>query len=266
LVRRPLRLAVVIVAAAGLLSACQPAGVELGFRPKPGSHYAYRVEVEAEVVTRIGDTARRRRVDHDILFADHSVLSAGPRSSRVEVRLRGDDQPTRTFVVRLDRAAQLAEVQRIEGLPASALGTLGLSEIFPAAAGAPPDRMLALGDRWRIDEPLTLPGSSQSRLVGEGRLLELGVVDGREVARVESTFRLPVQRSSDEPQGRLLLDGTQTVRSRSTTAVADGAVEKVETETRGTFRLTLLPKDDPTGTGVPGELEIVVRSVTRRLR
>ena len=50
-----------------------------------------------------------------------------------------------------DRAAQLTAVESVEGMPAEALGTLGLSEIFPAAAGAPPDRPLRpgepLGDR-----------------------------------------------------------------------------------------------------------------------
>jgi hypothetical protein len=264
-VRRPTLLLVVVVGALAF-GACRPDGVRLGFRPRPGAHYSYRVEVHAEVVTRIGDTAPRRRVDDDVLFAEHSVLSAGPRSSRVEVRLRGRAQPTRTFVVELDRAAQLAEVQTIEGLPASALGTLGLSEIFPAAAGAPPDHRLAPGERWRIDEPVRLPGASRSRLVGEGRLVELGVVDGREVARVDSTFRLPVDRSSEESQGRIFLRGTQVVRSEYTSAVSDGAVEQVSTETRGTFQLLLVPRGAAVGAVVPGELEVVVRSVTRRVR
>ncbi|MDQ1437846.1 MAG: hypothetical protein QOK43_1475 [Acidimicrobiaceae bacterium] len=245
------------------LGACRPDGVRLAFRPRTGASYTYRVEVRAEVVTRIGDGEPRRRVDHDVLFADHAVLTGGPRSSRVQVRLRGPGQPTRTFVVALDRAAQLAEVQRIEGLPASALGTLGLSEIFPAAAGAPPDRLLAPGARWRVDEPVTLPGSSTARLSGQGRLVELGVVAGREVARVETTYRLPVDRTSDEAQGRIVLRGSQEVHARSTSGVADGAVESAETETRGVFTLSLEPRDG--GPAVPGRLELVVRSVTRRL-
>jgi hypothetical protein len=248
-------------------SACRPDGVHVAFHPRPGARYQYRVEVHAEVTTRIGEGGEaRRRVDDDVLLADHAVLVAGPRSSRVEVRLHGPGQPTRTFVVRLDRAAHLAEVQTIEGLPASALGTLGLSEIFPAAAGAPPDRLLAPGERWRIDEPVALPGASPSRLRGEGRLVELGVVDGREVARVDSTFRLPVARSSEEEQGRIILNGEQVVHSRSVSGVADGAVEHVDTETTATYQLTLVPRDSPPGTTVPGSLVVVVRSVTQRIR
>lgn len=257
-------IAAVAALALVLLPACRPDGVRLAFRPDTGAQYAYRVEVHAEVVTRIGDTEERRRVDEDVLFADHAVLSASGRSSRVQVRLRGEGQPTRTFVVSLDRAAQLAEVQRIEGLPASALGTLGLSEIFPAAAGAPPDRRLSPGDRWEVDEPVTLPGSRPARLRGEGRLVELGVVDGRDVARIDTTYRLPVQRTSDEEQGRIVLEGEQVVRALTTSSVEDGAVESAETETTGRFTLRLLPTGG--GAAVPGVLEIVVRSVTTRLR
>jgi len=253
-----------LLAAALVAGACRPDGVRLAFRPRRGAHYSYRVEVHAEVVTRIGDEPAQRRVDDDVLFADHAVLEAGAHNSRVQVLLRGKDQPTRTFVVRLDRAAQLAEVQTIEGLPASALGTLGLSEIFPAAAGAPPDRLLSPGERWRIDEPVALPGAARSRLKGEGRLVELGVVGGRHVARVDNTFRLPVQRTGDEEQGRIVLSGDETVHSVSTSDVADGAVEQVETETTGTFQLTLIPTGS-TGPGVPGQLDVVVRSVTKRL-
>lgn len=263
--RRPtLLLLTGVTAGALLVGACRPDGVHLGFRPAPGAHYSYRVEVHAEVTTRIGaDGQTQRRVDDDVLFADHAVLSAGGRSSRVEVRLHGPGQPSRTFVVSLDRFAQLAEVQTIEGLPASALGTLGLSEIFPAAAGAPPDRLLSPGERWRIDEPVALPGASPSRLQGEGRLVELGVVAGREVARVDSTFRLPVARSSEESQGRIVLNGEQVVHSRSLSGVADGAVEEVRTDTRATYTLQLLPRGSDSS--VPGELIVVVRSVTKRL-
>lgn len=257
-------LATAAIAALLALTACRPDGVRLAFRPSTGASYAYKVEVHAEVVTRIGDTEERRRVDEDVLFADHAVLSGSGRSSRVQVRLRGEGQPTRTFIVSLDRAGQLAEVQRIEGLPASALGTLGLSEIFPAAAGAPPNRRLSPGDRWQVDEPVTLPGASPARLKGEGRLVELGVVDGRDVARIDTTYRLPVQRTSDEEQGRIVLEGEQTVHALTTSSVDDGAVERAETETTGRFTLRLLPREG--GAAVPGVLEIVVRSVTTRLR
>src|SRR3712207_6086484 len=100
-----------------------------------------------------------------------------------------------TTLFRSDRAGQLAEVERIEGLPAQVLGELGISEIFPAAAAAPPDRPLSPGDRWTINAPVDLPGLAPGRLRGQGRLIALGVVDGREVATIESVVELTV------PQG-----------------------------------------------------------------
>ena len=251
---------VVALVGVAALAGCRADGVRLAFRPAAGSQYSYRIEVHAEVVTRIGDTEPRRRVDDDVFTAEHAVLDAG----RVRVRLSGSGEPTRTFEVRLDRGGLLAEVERIEGLPASALGTLGLSEIFPAAAGAPPDRLLAPGQRWQVNEPVALPGALPSRLMGSGRLIELGVVDGVDVARFETTYTLPVERTSEEAQGRIVLRGSQVVKALSTSGVGDGAVVSASTETRGRFTLQLLPRDG--GAAVPGELEIVVRSETRRTR
>jgi hypothetical protein len=246
------------------LAACRPNGVRITYRPQRGDTSTYRVEVHAEVTTTIGDTAPRHTVDDQVLMARHSVLSGGAGGSSVQVRLTGQGEAPRTFVVRLDRAGHLAEVQRVEGLPASALGGLGLSEIFPAAAGVPPDRLLAPGSRWRLNEPVALPSEAPSRLLGTGRLVELGVVGGHKVARVRSSFRLPVRRTSDETQGRILIEGDQVVESTTVSRVSDGSVETVETATTGQFRLTLTPKDG-SGATVPGQVQVVVRSVTTRV-
>lgn len=254
----------VAAVAALALGACQPRGVRLSYRPQVGDMSTYRVEVHAEVTTTIAGTAPRRTVDNQVLIARHAVLSGGAGGSSVQVRLTGEGEAPRTFVVRLDRAGHLAEVQRVEGLPASALGPLGLSEIFPAAAGVPPDRLLGPGSRWRLDEPVALPGESRSRLQGTGRLVELGVVDGYKVARVRSEFRLPVRRTSDEAQGRILIDGDQVVESKTVSRVDDGSVQSVETTTTGQFRLTLTPNGSP-GATVPGQVQVVVRSVTTRV-
>jgi hypothetical protein len=238
--------------------------VRIAFRPAGGAHYAYRVTVRASTVTKVGDEPTERSSEKQVLRAEQAVLSVGASGSRVQVRLSGDGGAAREFVVRLDRAAQLAEVQRVEGLPASVLGDLGLSEIFPAAAGAPPDRPLAPGDHWKIDEPVTLPGLSPSRLAGDGRLEALGVVDHRKVATTEITFRLPVQRSLDAPNARIVLSGTQVTTTTATRALLDGAVQEAHAVTTGDFDMTLLPP----GGGDPalhGTLRLRVVSTTMRL-
>ncbi|MDQ1375062.1 MAG: hypothetical protein QOJ09_2400, partial [Actinomycetota bacterium] len=240
--------------------------VRLSFRPRAGATYAYRVEVESVTVTAVQGAQSRRVADHFVLRADHAVLAAGTDSSRVRVRLAGPNLGARTFEVRLDRAGQLAEVQRIEDLPASALGSLGLTEIFPAAAGAPPDRPLSPGERWVVDEPVSLPGQPHTRLRGSGRLTELGVVRGEKVARVESTFRLAVRGNTQLDQGSFALDGSQSTTATATHRLVDGAVQEVRAVTRGSYRLTLLPPAGTAGPAIPGTLTIEVRSHTSLIR
>ena len=249
--RRTLLAVVVLLAAP--LGACRDGTVRVAFRPTEGTRYTYRVTVTADVVTRLGDRPARHTTEEDVFTAHHTVLSGG----RTEVRLVAAGEEARTFVVRLDRAGQLAEVQRIEGIPADILGGLGLSEIFPAAAAAPPDRPLAPGDRWDL---------AFERLRGTGRLAALGMVGGRKLATVESDYVLPVARTADEGDNRLRFEGSQHTRATSTHDLDDGAVEEVRAETSGTFALQLLPPEGTTGPVVPGTLEVEVRSLTTRLR
>ena len=247
-----------------MAAGCGHGTVRIAFRPADGARYAYRVTVRASTVTKVGDDPAQTSSEKQVLRAEQAVLSVGESGSRVQVRLSGGDGAPRQFVVRLDRAAQLAEVQRVEGLPASVLGDLGLTEIFPAAAGAPPDRPLAPGDHWKINEPVTLPGLAPTRLTGDGRLEALGVVKHRKVATTEITFRLPVQRTLDAPNARILLNGTQATTATSTRTLLDGAVQEAHAVTTGDFDMTLLPP----GGGDPalhGTLQLRVESTTVRL-
>jgi hypothetical protein len=170
------------------------------------------------------------------------------------------------FEVRFDRGGQPTEVQRIEGLPAGALGDLGLSEIFPAAAAAPPDRPLSPGDRWDLDQPLAEDGAgSQARLAGTGRLVSLHHAGGRPLAEVESSYRTPVRRTAEDTGGRLALDGSQSTRADVAYDLDDDVVHSVEARTRGRYRITLLPPTGVQGAPVPGTLVVDVDSTTRRL-
>ncbi|MEY2475083.1 MAG: hypothetical protein QOG87_398 [Actinomycetota bacterium] len=259
---RRLALVVAVLAAA---AGCGPDTVRLGFHPKAGAAYTYRVEVESLTVVSVDGSPSQRVEDRFELRAQHDVLAAGAESSRVRVQLSGPNLGARTFVVRLDRAGQLAEVQRIEDLPAQALGSIGLTEIFPAAAGAPPAAPLSPGERWVVDEPVSLPGQPRTRLRGSGRLTELGVVDGEEVATIDSTFRLAVRGTTELEQGSFALDGSQSTTASATHRLADGAVEEVRAVTRGRYRMTLLPPAGTSGPAVPGTLTVRVRSHTVRV-
>lgn len=252
------------LAATLLLTGCRTGSVRIDFRPRLAGRYSYTIDVQASTTTAIDGRTPTRTTSEQRLQARHVVQEVDLEGVVVDVRVTGPGVPDRTFEVRLDRAGALVEVQRVQDIPSSVLGDLGISEVFPAAAGAPPDRALRPGARWDIDDPVSLPGARTARLTGSGRLSELGVVDGRQVATVVSTFTLPVYQTSTGSEGTVTLEGDQVTDTTATHALKDGAVQSVRARTVGRFRLTLAP---PPGTGGPvlrGRLDVEVESVTRR--
>ncbi|HEX2700264.1 MAG TPA: hypothetical protein VHM89_08705 [Acidimicrobiales bacterium] len=250
-----------------LLPACGSGTVRISYRPAVGAVAVYRTSVRAVTVTSIGDEVPRRRVTSSALTAHHRVLESGPDGTRVEVRLHEQGVPDATFVVRFGRAGQLSEVQRIEGVPADVLGGLGVSEIFPAGAAAPPARPLAPGDRWAVDGPVRLAdaGPSTARLAGHGRLVALAVAAGKSLARVDTDYRLPVRRTAADTGGRLALEGTLATRARVDYDLDDHEVDTVTARTTGRYAVTLLPPPGVSGVPVPGTLDVDVWSTSRRI-
>jgi len=248
------------------LTACGRDTVRVSFRPAVGSNYRFEVRVHSVTTTRLAASEPERSVDDIVLGVEETVVSAAGGEARVQVRLRQAGMPDRTFVVRLDRAAQLAGVDAIDGLPPSVVGPDALPEILPGAPGAPPDRPLAPGERWIIDAPSRLPGSGDSRLVGSGRLVELSVVDGRKVASTRALTRLPLTSTAAVRGNAVALDGTETTEGTATRDIVDGAVERATTVTRGNFGVVLAPAGDDRGSRAIGSLTIEVTSNTRRVR
>ena len=264
---RPLpRVLSLLAAVAALTVACGGGGVRIAFRPQPGTRYEYVVTVHSTVKTQLGDQPAQNDDEETVLRATHTVLrSQRAGLVRVRVQLRTPGGTTRTFIVDLDRAAQLDAIETIEGLPAQVFGNLGVSEIFPAAAGAPPTRVLHAGDTWRIDDHLRLPDQGPARFVGAGRLVELAVVRGRAVARVRSATRLPVARRTELRQGQVVLRGSQATESTTTQDVSDGAVEDASSLSHGVFDVSLLPPPGSKAPPVDGRMVLDVRSTVRRV-
>jgi len=258
---------------------CVNGTVRIAARPAVGDVSRYRISVRAVSVTAIGGEAPRRRTSTSVLVARHRVLASGPDGSRVEVRLQREGGDPTTFVARLDRAGQLVEVERIDGLPAGALGDLGLSEIFPAGAAAPPRHHLAPGDSWPLDGPVRIGDAANggggdappqadrapARLEGRGRLVSLGVAGGRRLATVDSHYTLPVRRTAAGSGGRLALEGTLATRTRVAYDLDDKEVASVEAHSTGRYAVTLLPPAGVDGMPVPGTLTVNVSSTSRRV-
>ena len=247
------------------LAGCRSDTVRVAFRPSVGARFRYQVEVSKTRMIRLGLAAPQRTVDHARLEADETVLASGPGGVRVNVELRRAGSAARHFVVLFDRAAQLTAVESIEGLPAAILEPFGLSEIFPAAAGAPPARPLGAGERWTIDDQLQLVGSAPVRLRGDGHLVRLGVVGGRKVASINTVTNLPVTSSTDLQGGHVTLTGVEHTASDATRDLLDGAVEQAGSTTTGSYRVELAPSGSQ-GAPVVGTMTIEVRSKTHRLR
>lgn len=257
------RLAVLLLALP-LLASCREHTVEVTFRPDVGDTYRYEITVTSRSETRLDGEAPEVREDRVVLQSQHTVLDAGPTGVRVRVVLAQAGTVPQAFVVRFDRSAQLESIEAAEGELQDPSDGLGISEIFPTAVGAPPDRPLEPGDRWRVRDEVIVPGADRpARLEGIGRLVELGVVDGRDVARVASRATLRLVSSSIT--GDLSLAGEQVVEQRATYDLADGSVRSARSTTVGAYDVEVSP---PIGSGsdvVPGTLEVRVTSTTTRL-
>ena len=258
---------VVLLAAAMLfLVGCRPDTVRVTFDPPAGTIYQYDVHVDAVTTTSLGDNPRRSSTDDFVVHTQHLVVSADRSGTVLEVKLAIPGVGNRTFTAVFDRGAQLSRIESIEGVPAEALGQLGLSEILPGAAGAPPRRPLAPGDRWSINSRADLLGGPGSRLRGEGRLVELGVVRGRDVATIESHYNLPVTRTTTSGDGTIDLTGTQTTVVRIVRTLKDGAVESARATTTARYKVRLTPPPGSQGAPVDGHLTVELHSTTSRLR
>ena len=251
-----------------LASSCRDDHVKIVFDPEPGTVLAYDIHVVSSSTTLLvgqkPDTSPAAPAD---LTARQRVLDANDGTTRVEVDLSRAGIGTRTFIMRFDRAAQLTAVESVEGIPAEALGSLGLSEIFPASAGAPPDRPLRPGDRWDIDDRVQLAGmDAPAHLVGTGHLVELGVIDGHDTATVSSTTTLPLTATSSTPKGVQRLSGTQSTTITVVYDLANGAVRHSSAETTGRFDVVLSPPSGQPGTPITGTLTVDVKSEISRAR
>ena len=245
------------------LAACAPGTVRVAFRPRVGARYGYQVQVRTRSTLNIDGQPPESRDVTATLQVEQRVLMSGEEGSVVEVVLRTTPEDERTVLVRLDRAAQLVGLEPAAGKDAAALGELGVPEVFPAAASAPPDRPLRPGERWRVDSPLNLPASTPSRLVGEGRLTRLGVVAGRKAATITTVSSLQVvRRTGSAGKSEAAFEGTQRTSTTASHDLADGAIQQAQSTTRASYALRLLPP--VAGDPVRGRLELEVTSTTKR--
>ncbi|MEY2421170.1 MAG: hypothetical protein QOI95_1237 [Acidimicrobiaceae bacterium] len=263
-----MRRTIVLLAAFAALvtTGCRDDHVTIAYQPRRGTTFTYAIHVTSSTTDSFPDRPASQPPGVPADFtARHQVLDAQDGTTRVEVRLAREGGGERTFIMRFDRAAQLTAVESVEGIPAEALGSLGLSEIFPAAAGAPPDRPLRPGDHWVIDDQVQLAGmDAPTRLTGTGHLVQLGVIDGHKTATVSSATVLPLTSTSTTANGVQTLTGTQTTTITVVYDLADGSVRQSTSATTGQFDVLLAPPAGQPGVPIRGALTVELRSEIRR--
>jgi hypothetical protein len=247
------------------LTACTQEKVQVAFRPKVGDSFRYELKVKSVTVSKLGTAPEERTVEEAVLEATDTVLDAGPEEVRVQVVLKRAGSPDRSFIVRFDRGAQLSGVEAVEGLPPSVLGPLAFPEFLPAAAAAPPARMLAPGEKWKIDSTPVLPGGIEAHFQGTGKLVKVGSSGGRKVASLTSETRLPLVSSSQVGAVTVALEGVETTSASATRALSDGSVQAASSLTKGDFQVTLTGPGGDDAAPVTGTMTVEVRAETRRL-
>ena len=241
--------------------ACRPGTITVAFRPRPGARYRYHVVVRTDSTLIVAGQPTRHTSTTVTVDADQVVESSSGDGTRVQVALHFATGESRQVVIRLDRASQLVG---LDAQPGSSLGELGVAEVFPTAAGSPPDHPLRPGERWSVSKVLELPDSVPTRLTGHGRLSHVGVLAGRRSATVATTLDLPVVRRTEDGGRESVLEGVQHTELTTTHAVADGAVEHAVATTTADYALRLLPPVGVDGPVAHGSLQLSVRSVTTR--
>ena len=228
--RRPVALLGLLLPLA--LLGCRPATVSVAFTPDVDAVYDYRYEIEGTVTRTVeGEEPEVTHLD-TVLAAEQQVQERTPDGARIRLQLTRDGGVARTAVVLVDRAGSLEGVELVEDLDAAVFGVASADALVPTHLGGPPDRPLAPGDTWRVDE---------DGRTGSGRLDRLGVVDGVDVAVVDITASEDLSRTGKAGESTTHVSGTLRSGARTSYDLADGAIRRSRSWSRGTFEAELAP-------------------------
>ncbi|MGH2768709.1 MAG: hypothetical protein ACRDIF_07120 [Actinomycetota bacterium] len=244
-----------VIVAAG---ACSQPGVALRYQFPEGRDLNYRWRILAETTSE----AAGEQVTHRLSMA---------LDVREEVLARTKGGGGRLRMVLEPRSVEEDGVQSRPGPPLELeleVGPTGRVEKVLQAADLPPEAVTALelerllsesrpplpGKSVRLDEPWAVPLVSRGKvnkidLKGQGRLVGFGLSGGRKIARLKIDRRGTV--TSEQPTGwlgpngssggggRVLLEGTSSVRSTASLDLDAGLLVSARSRARSTFDVTL---------------------------
>lgn len=221
----------VLVAALVAVGACQPGTVRIDGHPSVGERSRYRYEIEATITRAIEGGAPTTSKVSTTLLADQKVTAVTRSGIQADVTLRRDGAATRTARVLLNRSGAIRSIELVAGLESADVGLSQLGSLLPPAV-TPPTRALAPGARWTIDE---------DDLRGTGRLMRLGVVDGADVAVVETSLSERIHDDVTSGTSRATLTGTLRTLSTAAYDLGDGSTRHSTARSSGTVRARIEP-------------------------
>lgn len=212
-------------------SACRPGTITVEPRVEVGDRARYRYEIEATITSALeGDEPTTTEIATELL-ADQEVVAITEDGARAQVTLRRDGAAPRQAQVLLDRSGAIRSVELVEGLASGGLGLAELGSLLPPSS-LPPASPLAPGARWKI---------SEGGLDGRGRLDRVGIIDGEEVAVVETSVVEALREAVVAGPSEATIDGE--LRSVGTAAydLAGGAVRRSSARSRSEVRARIQP-------------------------
>lgn len=231
MVRRPVAV-LALVAASSALVGCRPHTVSVSFTPEVGDRYTYRYEIEATITRAVeGSDPEVVQVD-TVLLAEQEVQALTLGGARIRLVLTREQGAPRTATVLVDRAGSLEGIELVEDLEGAGLGVAGEQGLAPTQVAGPPDRPLAPGDEWVIAD-----GAQH----GTGRLTQLGVIDGHDVAVVRSTVTEDIDEAGEAGGSGTLVTGALHSMASTSYDLSDGAVRRSRSRSHGTLQAELAP-------------------------
>jgi hypothetical protein len=230
MVRRPVAVLALAAASCTLLG-CRGHTVSVDFSPAVGDRYSYRYEIEATITRRVeGADPKVVHVD-TVLVAQQQVQALTQHGARIRLVLTREQGAPRTATVLVDRVGSLEGIELVDDLEGAGLG-VGDTGVVPTQVAGPPDRPLAPGDEWSIDE------AAQH---GTGRLTRLGVIDGADVAVVRTTVTEDIDEAGEAGGSGTLVTGALHSTNSTSYDLADGAVRRSRSRSHGTLQAVLAP-------------------------
>lgn len=263
--RRPRRPAIAVASVVVVLglTGCEPHTVDLGFDPAVGDVYRFESTIRTEVLRTVDDRVEEPEVETSTLAATETVTDIDDGSVSMDVSITRDDAPARNYTALFDRGQHLTAADLVEGAASDAVG-LDLAADLPTDLSSPPAGPLEPGERWTISRSVDT-GHGAIVVTGTGRVVSLRVEDGNNVAVVEVELTVPIRSSLDNPNGEVLLDGTQIGRSRTVYDLTEGTVRSDQTSVEGEVRLVFRPPEGVQAEPVLGSIVYSVATDTRRV-